>query len=297
MKWIILLWSVLAMAAAAALSAGWGPAWSAPDWAHIVGHLVLFGGMAWVVERRLRWRPLTTLIVVLAAGVGVELAQVAGGGHRSMRELGFDVMVDALAAMVGLALGCRQVTARALGLWLHPALVVPIGLCGTFYAALREVPAALVWTTLAVACWLPAAGVWLGGIRLGWFSGLDLVECRERVRLFALACGCAGLFVALTHGLGAPASVLEVAHQMLLTSLAVTAATMAGFKLSGHVTVALLLAVAIAPWSVRGPVLLVTTAILLSWGRVRTHCHRPIEIAGAWVVAGLPLLLGISMTR
>jgi hypothetical protein len=290
MKRLIALWAALAMAAAATLSTIGGPAWLAPDSVHVVGHLLLFGGLAWVVEWKARWRPATTLSVVLAAGIGVELAQVAASGRLSIRELGFDVMVDALAAMAGLALGCRRITARALGLWLHPALVVPLGLGGTFYAALREVPASLVWTSLAVACWLPAAGVWLLGVRLGWYSGLDLVERRERVGLFALACGSAGLFVVVTHGLGAPASVLVVAHEMALTSLAVGAATLAGFKLSGHVAVALLLAVAIAPWSVRGPVLFIAAAILLSWGRVRTHCHRPIEVAGAWALAALFLL-------
>lgn len=296
MKCLIILWAALAMAAAATLSTVGGPSWLAPDSVHIVGHLLLFGGLAGVVERKARWQPAITLLVVLAAGVGVELAQVAATGHISIRELGFDVLVDALAAMAGLALGCRRITARALGLWLHPALVVPLGLAGTFYAALREVPVCLVWTSLAVACWLPAVGVWLAGVRLGWYSGIDLVERRERLGLFVLACGSAGLFVVTTHGLDAPASVLTVAHEIALTSLAVGAATLAGFKLSGHVAVALLLAVAIAPWSARGPVLFIAAAVLLSWGRVRMQCHRPIEVAGAWALAALFLVPRVLAT-
>lgn len=294
MKWIAILWAVIAMGCAAALSAGYGPHVHTPDWVHWIGHLLLFGGLALLLDRSLRWRPTVTLVAALSVGIGVELAQVAGSGFLSLRELGFDVMVDALAVMAGLALGRRRAAARAIGLWLHPAVVFPLGLCGTFYAALRDVPQALTWTALAIACLAPCAAVWLLGVRWGWFSGVDMVNKAERPRLFALACGCCLLFAGLSHALAAPSQVLDVTHGLLLTAVLITAMTRAGFKVSGHVTIALLLAVAIAPWSVRAPVLFLAAGVLLSWGRVRARCHRPVEVAGAWVLA-LALYLPLSL--
>ncbi len=290
MKWLALLWAVLAMGCAAAMSAGYGPDVRSPDWVHWVGHLVLFGGLAWMLDRSLGWRPTVTLFVATGVGVGVELAQVVGSGSLSPGELVFDTMVDALAAMAGLAWGRRIVTAQAMGWWLHPALVFPLGLFGTFYAALRDVQPALAWTLLAVASLLPAAIVWLLGVRRGWFGSLDLVSRGDRPRLFALACGCCLLFVALAHLLGAPGGVLGVAHGFLLTSVLITALTATGLKVSGHVTIALLLAVAIAPWSIRGPVLFLSAGILLSWCRVRSRCHRPIEVVGAWALSAVVFL-------
>jgi hypothetical protein len=294
MKLLAVLWALVAMGCAAALSAGYGPRFHAPDYVHLIGHLLLLGGLALFLERSMRWRPTTTLLVALGVGVGVELAQVAGSGVLSIREMGFDVMVDALAVMAGLALGRRRATARAIGVWLHPAFVFPVGVLGTFYAALREVYPALGWTLVAVVCLLPSAVVWLLGVRLGWFSDPDIVSRTERPRLFVAACCCSGLFVVAAHGLGAPSQVLLVAHGLALVSVLLTALTIAGFKVSGHVAIALLLAVVIAPWSIRGPVLFVAAGCLLSWGRVRARCHRPAEVVGAWALAaalGVPIHL------
>ena len=295
MKGFIVLWAIGAMGVAGLLAAGFGPPWvSAPDWVHVVAHLLLFGSLAWIIDRRGRWQPPATALVVLAVGLGVELAQVAASRHLSLRELGFDMVVDGLGAMAGLAVGSRPAAARAIGAWLHPVWVVPVGLWGAFYAGLRQPTSAVWWAGCASLCWLPAAGVWFQGVRQGWFRDMDLTERTDRPALFALACSCAALFLVLASILGAPEHVLLVAWEITITSVALFALTVLGFKVSGHVTVPLVLAVAVAPWSSRGLAIFLIAAALLSWGRVRSLQHRPLEVAGAWALAAVlaaPLLL------
>jgi hypothetical protein len=190
--------------------------------------------------------------------------------------------------MAGLALSGHPEVGRALGVWLHPAAVVPIGLAGAHYAGTRDPRASLAWAAVAIACWLPAAAAWAIGTRLGRFTDADLVDRRERPALFALACGSAALYALVTRW-DAPPPVVVLADGMLAGALAVTVVTTAGFKVSGHVAVPALLAVAVVPWSARGPLLLLGVALLLSWARVRAGVHRPIEVAGAWALAAAAL--------
>ena len=157
-------------------------------------------------------------------------------------------------------------------------------LVGVFYAGTRELGLALRWALVAIGCWLPAGLAWAVGTRLGRFTDLDLVDRRERPALFALACGSALLFALLTRW-GAPTEVVLVADGMLAAALVIAVTTTAGFKISGHVSVPLLFAVAVAPWSFRGPALFVGVAMLLSWARVKAGVHRPVEVAGAWALA------------
>ena len=254
---------------------------SLPDPVHWLGHLALCGGVGALLGRR--WPPLPALAGVMVVGLAVEIVQAWNHGPAP-REALFDLVVDALSGMVGLALAGHPEVGRSVGIWLHPAAVVPLGLVGAHYAGVRDLRVSLVWAAVATVCWLPAAAAWAIGTRLGRFTDVDLVDRRERPALFALACGSATLY-ALVARWGAPPPVVLLADGMLLGAVAITVLTVADFKVSGHVTVPLLLAVAVAPWSVRGPVLLLAVAALLSWARVRAGVHRPVEVVGAWALA------------
>ena len=285
-------WAAVTVVMAAGLSAGYGPnVGHLPEGFHLFGHVVLFGVLAAALARDDRRCAEAALAWVLVAGGLVEVAQMAASHSWTPREALYDGMVDGLAGMAGLVVGGRTGIATALGRWLHPALVFPIGLIGTFYAAERHLGSAFGWALCGIVCVLPAAVGWVVGVRRGWFSDADLVAREERPALFALGCASAALFAAVVHGLGAPADVIGVADGIAVAAVAMTALTVAGLKVSGHVAVSLLLAVAIAPWSTRGPLLFVASASLLSWARVRAGVHKPVEVTGAWLLAAAALAL------
>lgn len=283
MRWWAMGWAAMATGAAAALSSGIVDLpFALPDAAHIAGHLLLFGGLAALLGRTLS--PGRALLLTLAAGAAVEVAQALASGHLSPREVLFDGVVDALSAMAGLAVGRRRAVAEALGAWLHPALVFPVGLAGTCYAAERDLGAAALWALIGCAGLAPAALGWWLGVRRGWFSDVDLVDRTERPPLFLAATAAAAASALAVRFVGAPSAITAVADGTAWGAAALTALTVAGFKVSGHVAVSVLLAVAIAPWSGRGPLLFLASAVLLSWARVAAGKHRPAEVAGAWAL-------------
>ncbi len=286
MKVIVLVWTLLAMMGAAAVAGGRGPAF--PESGHIVGHFIIFGGLAWVLDRNATWRPGTILCVVLAAGAGVEVSQAVASGRPSLRESGFDCLVNALAAMTGLALGSRHTSARAIGRWLHPVLLVPWGLTATFYAAERSLEVAFFWAIIATLCLTPSAGIW---VEAGWLEApATSTRAVPPLRVRAAAGAGATLVAALAIGSGAPDGIAAVSLVLALMTAAVTLATTMGLPLSLRVSLALLLAVAIIPWSSRGWVPFVVAALLLSWERLRTRSHPPIAVAGAWALTGALLV-------
>jgi hypothetical protein len=225
------------------------------------------------------------LAFVLAAGAGVELVQAGARGGGLAREAAYDMMVDALAGMAGVGLVSGAPAANALGVWLHPALVVPVGLFGTFYAATRDTSLAAAWAAAMCACLAPAGALWALGVRRGWYADADLVERSERRGLFVVGCAATAAFAGVALAASAPDAVVRVAIGALIGACSITAVTVAGFKVSGHVAAPLLLAVAIAPFSSRGPPLFVGAGALLTWARVRAGVHRPAEVAGAWGLA------------
>jgi hypothetical protein len=285
---IAFVWSAALLVMAGVLSSGLVPgAGSLAEGWHLVGHTVLFGVLAVLLKRL---RPWAALAGVLAAGVGVELVQAGVRGGGLGREAAYDIMVDALAGMAGVGLASGAPAATALGVWLHPAFVVPIGLFGTFYAATRDPAVAAIWAAAMCACLAPAAALWALGVRRGWYADVDLVERAERGGLFVVGCAATAAFAGIAFAVQAPDAVIKVAMGALIGACSITVVTVAGFKISGHVAAPLLLAVAIAPFSSRGPPLFVGAGALLTWARVRAGVHRPSEVAGAWglaVAAGL----------
>ncbi len=282
-------WAAATLAAAGLLSAGFVPgAGELGEGWHLAGHVVLFGALAALCKGL---RPRGALAATLAAGALVELVQAAVRGVAPGREAAYDVMVDALAAMAGVGLASGAPAAVALGAWLHPAVVVPLGAFGTFYAATRDPALAARWAAVMVACFAPAVALWGAGVRRGRYADVDLSRRAERPRLFAAGCACAAAFAIAALAARAPAAVVGVACGALLGAGAVTALTAVGFKISGHVATPLLLAVAIAPFSYRGPPLFVAAGALLTWARVRAGVHRPSEVGGAWALAAVAGLI------
>ncbi len=119
-----------------------------PDIVHIAMHIGLFAGITALCVPALG--PLRAFGVMLAFGVGVELVQMAGSGRvvRLLDEAAFDLCVDGVGGMVGLALFPvgRAALERAAG---------PVPLAGW-------VGIALVWAGL-VATWSPRGALISGG--------------------------------------------------------------------------------------------------------------------------------------
>jgi hypothetical protein len=280
---VAVAWAVAALVAAGALSAGLVPdVGRVPEAWHVIGHLVLFGVLALLLKGL---RPWVAFAAVLAAGAGVEVVQAVAHGAPLGREAAYDMLVDALAGMAGVALASGTPAASALGVWLHPAFVIPFGLVGTFYAATRDLALAARWAGAMSACLLPAGAAWALGVRRGRYADADLADRAQRPGLFAVGCVSVAAFAGVAFVAHAPGPVLSIAIGALGGACAVTALTVAGFKVSGHVATPLLLAVAIAPFSWRGPPLFVGAGALLTWARVRAGVHRPSEVAGAWALA------------
>ncbi len=103
--------------------------------------------------------------------------------------------------------------------------------------------------------------------------------------LFAVACLSAVSFAPAVRAGRALAAAVGVADAILLASVVLTAVTLLGLKISGHVTICLLLAVIVAPWSPRAPVLFCSAAVCcrgLGCGR-RCTARRRWRRHGCWV--------------
>jgi hypothetical protein len=260
-----------------------------PDAAHIAGHVAIFGIMAAAL---LPWTGAHgALGAVMAAGLGLELVQAYAVGLLFVDEALFDLGVDLVSGALGLVLTRDRAAADALGGWLHPALVGPAALYGIGRTVLGGRADGLAFAGLVLVCFAPAVAAWLGGVAVGWFESIELRERARRPPLFLVAVVCS---VASWRAVVAvwPGPLESVAFGVVLAVVAVTAITTAGFKISGHVGGAVLSAVAVAPWSQRGAVVLVGAGLALSWARVRARCHTPREVVGAWLLALAFALLG-----
>ncbi|HEU4539280.1 MAG TPA: hypothetical protein VFS00_34400, partial [Polyangiaceae bacterium] len=221
MKRLAIGWAATTLVAAGLLSAGFVPGARhlAEGW-HVAGHLVLFGVLAALLKGL---RPGVALAAVLVAGAGVELVQALTRGTPLGREAAYDLLVDALAGMAGVGVASGGAAATALGRWLHPAFVIPLGLFGTFYAATRDPALAAGWAGAMCACLLPVGGAWALGVRRGRYADADLVDRAQRPGLFAVGCVSVAAFAGLAFAAPAPGPVLAVAIGALVGACAVTA--------------------------------------------------------------------------
>jgi hypothetical protein len=224
-RWMTLAWGVALLSATTAVAFGVGPdVDEAPEALHLVGHVVLFGTLAYLVARG-GAKPSLAITAALGIGVVVEIVQMLGAHRLLVAETTFDVTVDALAAMLGAAIAAPRAAAAALGTWLHPAFVLPIGLAGAVYAGDRDAPRAITWALIATLAFVPAGLVWLIGVRRGWFTTPDLEDRRDRPPLFAVGCASAAAFAVLAHQ-DDYAGVAAIA--LLALAITITVATTAG---------------------------------------------------------------------
>lgn len=315
-RWIAPAWILTLIAAAFALERLPLPAGSPLGWAmhtepmHLVAHAALYATLAAILAWR--WFPPEALaapraslwrrglvagaVFALAAGAQ-ELVQALCRGRAPCMEEYFDLSVDAAGGCLGviawsMADGRRRYpVARALGVLLHPAVLGPLGMYAVLHSALEDPRAALRWTALGVAAMLPVAAVWRVGLRRGWFRDRDLSVRAERPAFLLVAMVCASGLYAAVLALGAPPVVRHVALSGALAAVLVTAATVAGLKVSGHVAVPVGVMVLLQATSFRGPWPFVLAAVALSWARVREGRHTPREVLGGWAVAGASGLL------
>lgn len=310
-RWISAGWA-LALIAAALYLERWPPAHGSPvgrflaaEPVHIVAHTLLYGSLSALLAWR--WFPTDALDApraalrsrVLAAGASFlavagaqELVQVLSRQRMPNAEEYFDLAVDVSGASLGLIAWSladrrrRYPVARALGVVLHPAIVGPLGMYAVLRSALDDASAALRWTSLGVLAALPVAALWQVGLRRGWFGDRDLSVRSERpVFLLAALLTAAGLYASVL-ALDAPLAVRHVALAGAAATVLVSALTVAGLKVSGHVAVPVGVMVLLQATSFRGPWPFVLAALALSWARVGEGRHTPREVVSAWGVAG-----------
>lgn len=286
------LWALAIAAAAWMLSSGWGPALVLPDPLHVVMHLALFGVLAGMLARPCGLDG--ALGLTLAAGFAVELAQMHASG-RWLGEVGYDMAVDLVGAVSGLAVARLPGVAERIGYWLHPVGLAPVAMFGVGWASGLPALESAVWTCVVMVCIAPAVLAWGFGVRAGWYPHVDRIDAAQRSVIFAVASACAWALAGLTWRWGPPAFVVMTLGLAGVMSLLVVV-TRLGFKMSGHVVIPLLLAVAAWPWTMRGAGVLLLAGALLSWARVAADRHRPIEVAASWAVAMTALAVSIAVT-
>lgn len=272
---------------------------------HLIAHSLLYGGLAALIAswrfpagaldaggKTLRRRALEAALCFLAVAVAQEATQALGRGRLLGREEFFDLGVDIVGAALGLIVWSladrRRVypVARALGVVLHPAFVGPVGVFAVTWAASRDSHVGVAWTGAAALAVLPVAGVWALGLRRGWFGDADLSVRAERPPFLAVACVAAVGFAWAVHTLDAPPAVRDLCLAGVVATGLVTAVTLAGLKVSGHVAVPVGTLALLLRDSPRAVWPFAAAALALSWARVREGRHTPREVVGAWGLAG-----------
>lgn len=275
------LWTASITALAVWLSIPGGPSFSVPESVHVLAHVALFGVLASMLARITSLDRALGLTVL--AGAVVELGQILAVGYW-LDEAVFDVGVNGLGGVGGLLSTRRAgVDARA-GLWLHPVVVAPAALFGTVWASGAGTRVALAWMAVAMVCVAPAVLVWAVGVRRGWYPHFDVIDASQRREIFAAGALCTGAY-ALAAWAWAPPAARASALALALGMVAVTGITRAGFKISGHVAVPLVLAAVAWAWTPRGAACLAFTGALLSVARVGAGRHRPVEVLASWGLA------------
>lgn len=277
---------------------------------HLVAHTILYGTLS--VALASWWLPRATLDgarparVRAALGAASCFALIAGAqeltqalcrGRLPAGEELFDGAVDVAAATVGLIAWARAdarrrwPVAHALGAILHPAVVGPAGVFALSWSALRDARAALAWTLAATLAMAPVAALWGYGLRRGWYSDRDLSVRAERPGFLLCALAVAAAFAAAVHHAHAPSVIDALATAGLVATALVTAATLAGLKVSGHVAVPVGALVLMEASTHRGLWPFALVALALSWARVREGRHTRVEVLAGWGIAGASGLL------
>ena len=271
---------------------------------HLVAHALLYGTLAallagrWFAPdalaspaARLRRRALAAGATFLLAAGAQELAQALARGRAPSMEEYFDLAVDVAGAALGLIAWAaadarrRYPVARALGVVLHPAALGPLGMYAVLRSALDDGAAAARWTALGVAATAPVVALWAVGRRRGWFGDRDVSVLAERPRFLLGALLSALALHGAVVALDAPAPVRHVAAAGAVAAALLSAATLAGLKVSGHVAVPVGVVALLQATSVRGPWPFLLAALALSWARVREGRHTGREVLGAWGIA------------
>ncbi|MEZ4394695.1 MAG: hypothetical protein R3A48_26780 [Polyangiales bacterium] len=279
---------------------------------HLVAHSLLYGALAAMLaswwfplepedrSMSLRRKAIAASLCFIAAAGAQELTQALSRHRLPAGEELFDLAVDITGATLGLIAWSYtdprrgRPVARALGVVLHPGFVGLAGVFAVTWASLRDARAGLTWTALAALAVLPVAIFWVYGLRRGRFSDADLSVRAERPPFLAASCLAALALYLATCGLGAPPIVRSLCLAGAVASVLVTAATLGGLKVSGHVAVPVGVVALIHVSSARGVWPFAVAAVALSWARVREGRHTPREVAGAWglAIASATLALG-----
>ncbi len=236
-----------------------------------------------------------SLFIGLGVGLALEAVQALAVGKILWLESAYDTAVNGFALLLGLASASPGRTAHRLGAWLHPLVVGPMALFGFGWITLGRPHRAAALVALVLITFLPAILLWGMGVASGRFHSAQVPDARRRVPLFAMVTLGASLATPVV-GIWWPGPLRYAIGGMALCAGLYTLAAAGGFRMSGHVGTPLLGAVALAPWSPRGAALLVGIGALLTWARVRTGRHRPVEVAAAWLLAAI-VAIGVGVLR
>lgn len=288
----IVVWVLAALAATALLGVAGANAGRWPEWMHLLGHLVLCGGLSLGVCAIYRGsdtaRAVAGFVAGLSLGAAIEIVQV---GWQPGLEVLHDLALDSTGSALGVILWGHRPPERANAVghvmsWVfHPVWLAPLALFALAYAAARDEGAAVRFALAAMGCLVPAISAWLLGWWLGWWSDPDISVRTERPALFAL--GMLGA-VAFTGWLSGEEEVLQrLALVGTIAAALGVLATLLGLKVSGHVAIPAAIGFGMVAFSQRGPLLLFGPALVLSWARVVADRHRWFEVAAAWLLAAL----------
>jgi len=276
----VLGWCATALVATAMLGVVGAKAGPFPEWGHLLGHIVLCGGTslgaAAALQGSVRRRALGGLLAGVGLGLAIEVVQARF--HPVWSEATYDLAIDALGAWVGLLLWGRgrPAVSHLASAVLHPLVVGPVGIAAVVGPR---------WTVLLALCLLPALAAWVSGVRDGRLSDADVSLREERGPLFLVGT-CSGVAFLLLASLGG-AAVQSLGWLLTLGAVLGTSVTAAGFKVSGHVGIPVVLGLWAWAHDARAAVPLLGAALLMSWARPAAGRHRPVEVGGAWALGAV----------
>lgn len=264
-RWLAVLWAAGAVLSATLLASDVVPSiGSLPDAVHIVGHLVVFGGLAVLLARTAT--PSRSLAVVAGVGLLLELGQGWAVGRLFWREAGFDMLVNGVSAVCGLyAVHRAQRPTHLLSSWSIGALAVP-AVVGAHVTLWTDA----LLSTLVIGGFLVPSGVLAARSRPGSAWAMAAL-----VAVFGLSSAGPQLM--------APVSIAAFGG-MVASGLAAVA-----HPVASRVAIPLLAAACVASVSPRGAVLALVVASLAS-------LDEPASTSGAaWGVGlGLVLFAGVA---
>jgi hypothetical protein len=285
------LWVATALVATALLGTAAIDPGPLPEIGHLAGHLLLCGGLAWMVATFTGSSagPAVALAAATAFGAAIELVQIltAPPTWNTLFDLGMDLLGATLGVGAWAAMDRErhEPVGHLISAALHPLWIAPVGFFAL--AAVRQgARDGLWWTMGAAVAMAPAVAAWAVGIARGWWVDADLSRRDQRPPLFA-----AGVAGVVALALVARGTSMATSSGLVALGAGIgTAMTVAGWKISGHVAIPAALGLLLAPSAPKEGGWFLAAAAVLAVARVAAGRHHRAEVAAG---AALAVLIGL----